>query len=104
MVAATLAATMFAATLATRASIPTVETRASIPTVEIAPNVHLPWQGHVITLATCAKAARLRHALPGGAAAGAEELARVVAEMSETLGAEHQQTRKYADALAAMRA
>ena len=52
---------------------------------------------------TRAKAARLRHAQPDGAAAGAEELARVVAEMSEVLGAEHQQTRRYADVLAAMR-
>ena len=59
---------------------------------------------HLITLVTCAKAARLRHAQPDGAAAGAEELARVVAEMSEVLGAEHQQTRRYADVLAAMRA
>ena len=59
---------------------------------------------NILTLITRAKAARLRHAQPDGAAAGAEELARVVAEMSEALGAEHQQTRKYADALAAMRA
>jgi tetratricopeptide (TPR) repeat protein len=59
---------------------------------------------HVSTLIRCAKAARIRHAQPDGAAAGAEELARVVAEMGEVLGAEHEKTRKYADVLAAMRA
>ena len=58
---------------------------------------------HLISLALRGKAARIRHAQPGGAAAGLEELARVVTELGETVGAEHYLTRKHADALAAMR-
>eukprot|EP00964_Phaeocystis_antarctica_P139927 scaffold104718_cov51-Phaeocystis_antarctica.AAC.1 len=50
---------------------------------------------HVITLVITAKAARLRHAQPGGAAAGKELLAATVARMAEVLGESHPQTSKY---------
>ena len=42
-----------------------------------------------------AKAARLQHAQPGGAAAGKELLAATVARMGEVLGEDHQHTSKY---------
>ena len=56
---------------------------------------------HLITLVLTAKAARLQHAQPGGAAAGKELLAATVARMVEVLGEGHQQTNKYREALRA---
>ena len=57
---------------------------------------------HLITLVLTAKAARLQHAQPGGAAAGKELLAATVARMAEVLGEGHQQTSKYREALREM--
>ena len=54
------------------------------------------------TLLITAKAARLQHAQPGGAAAGKELLAATVARMAEVLGDNHQNTRKYRQALQEM--
>ena len=50
---------------------------------------------HPATLEAEAVAARLRHAQPDGAAAGAAELRAVVERMGEFLGAAHQVTRKW---------
>ena len=50
---------------------------------------------HMHTLVITAKAARLQHAQPGGAAAGKELLAATVARMGEVLGEDHQHTSKY---------
>ena len=50
---------------------------------------------HKTTLIAEARAARLRHAQPDGAAAGAAELRGVVEKMGEFLGAAHQETVKY---------
>ena len=50
---------------------------------------------HPFTLEAEAVAARLRHAQPDGAAAGAAELRAVVERMGEFLGAAHQATRKW---------
>ena len=47
------------------------------------------------TLEAEAVAARLKHAQPDGAAAGAAELRAVVERMTEFLGAAHQDTRKW---------
>ena len=49
-----------------------------------------------------AVAARLKHAQPDGAAAGAAELRAVVERMTEFLGAAHQDTRKWQRVLAEM--
>ena len=49
-----------------------------------------------------AKAARLQHAQPGGAAAGKELLESTVARMAEVVGDNHQDTRKYRQALQEM--
>ena len=57
---------------------------------------------HPLTIVTAAKAARLRHAQPGGAAEGKEALRAVVELMAEVLGAAHFQTCKYNAALEAM--
>ena len=57
---------------------------------------------HLIAMVTAAKAARLRHALPDGAAESKEALRAVVERMEEVMGAEHQQTCKYNAALEAM--
>ena len=57
---------------------------------------------HWRTLVITAKAARLQHAQPGGAAAGKELLAATVARMAEVLGEGHQQTSKYREALREM--
>jgi hypothetical protein len=57
---------------------------------------------HMVTLVTTAKAARLQHAQPGGAAAGKELLAATVARMAEVLGESHQQTSKYRAVLTEM--
>ena len=50
---------------------------------------------HPATLEAEAVAARLKHAQPDGAAAGAAELRAVVERMGEFLGAAHQETVKY---------
>ena len=50
---------------------------------------------HASALEAEAVAARLRHAQPDGAAAGAAELRAVVERMTEFLGAAHQDTRKW---------
>ena len=52
----------------------------------------------------CAEAiaARLKHAQPGGAAAGAAELRGVVEKMGEFLGAAHQETVKWQEVLGEM--
>ena len=50
---------------------------------------------HMHTLLLTAKAVRLQHAQPGGAAAGKELLAATVARMAEVLGDTHPQTCKY---------
>ena len=57
---------------------------------------------HMWTLVTTAKAARLQHAQPGGAAAGKELLAATVAHMAEVLGDNHQKTVKYRQVLEEM--
>jgi len=54
------------------------------------------------TLKITAIAARLQHAQPGGAAAGKELLATTVARMAEVPGDNHQDTRKYRQALQEM--
>ena len=54
------------------------------------------------TLQITAKAARLQHAQPGGAAAGKELLAATVARMAEVRGDNHQVTRKYRKVLTEM--
>ena len=48
---------------------------------------------HQLTLLAEATAARLKHAQPGGAAAGQAELRAVVERMGEFLGAAHQESR-----------
>ena len=50
---------------------------------------------HRLTLEAEAVAARLKHAQPDGAAAGAAELRAVVERMTEFLGAAHQYTVKW---------
>ena len=50
---------------------------------------------HMVTLIAEAVAARLKHAQPDGAAAGAAELRGVVEKMGEFLGAAHQDTVKW---------
>ena len=57
---------------------------------------------NLLALATTAKAARLQHAQPGGAAAGKELLAATVAQMAEVLGPSHAKTNKYRQALQEM--
>ena len=57
---------------------------------------------HVRTLKITAKAARLQHAQPDGAAAGKELLAATVAQMAEVFGDNHQDTRKYRQVLTEM--
>ena len=57
---------------------------------------------HSETLEAEAIAARLRHAQPDGAAAGAAELRAVVERMVEFLGATHQDTRKWQRVLEGM--
>lgn len=54
------------------------------------------------TLVTSAKAARLQHAQPGGAAAGKERLAATVTHMAKVFGDNHQDTRKYRQVLTEM--
>ena len=54
------------------------------------------------TLEAEAVAARLRHAQPDGAAAGAAELRDVVERMTEFLGAAHQYTAKWQRVLEGM--
>ena len=58
--------------------------------------------GHLYTLQITAKAARLQHAQPGGAAAGKELLAATVAHMAKVLGDTHPQTDKYRQVLTEM--
>ena len=55
-----------------------------------------------MTLLAEATAARLKHAQPGGAAAGQAELRAVVERMGEFLGASHQDTVKWRAVLDAM--
>ena len=55
-----------------------------------------------VTLEAEAVAARLRHAQPDGAAAGAAELCAVVERMGEFLGAAHQDTAKWQRVLEGM--
>ena len=57
---------------------------------------------HMHTLVITARAARLQHVQPGGAAAGKELLAATVARMVEVLGDNHQGTCKYRQALQEM--
>ena len=57
---------------------------------------------HQLTLEAEAVAARLRHAQPDGAAAGAAELRDVVERMGEFLGAAHQDTAKWQRVLEGM--
>ena len=57
---------------------------------------------HQDTLLAEATAARLKHAQPGGAAAGQAELRAVVERMGEFLGAAHQDTVKWRAVLDAM--
>ena len=57
---------------------------------------------HWRTLVITAKAARLQHAQPGGAAAGKELLVATVARMAEVHGESHQQTSKYRAVLTEM--
>ena len=57
---------------------------------------------HQLTLLAEATAARLKHAQPGGAAAGQAELRAVVERMGEFLGAAHQDTVKWRAVLDAM--
>ena len=57
---------------------------------------------HPDTLEAEAIAARLRHAQPDGAAAGAAELRAVVERMGEFLGAAHQHTVKWQRVLEGM--
>ena len=59
---------------------------------------------HFVTLEAEAVAARLRHAQPDGAAAGAAELRTVVERMVEFLGAAHQHTVKWQRVLEGMSA
>ena len=59
---------------------------------------------HPATLEAEAVAARLRHAQPDGAAAGAAELRAVVERMTEFLGAAHQYTVKWQGVLEGMSA
>ena len=59
---------------------------------------------HFSTLEAEAVAARLRHAQPDGAAAGAAELRAVVERMGEFLGAAHQVTAKWQRVLEGMSA
>ena len=59
---------------------------------------------HPATLEAEAVAARLRHAQPNGAAAGAAELRAVVERMTEFLGAAHQLTVKWQRVLEGMSA
>ena len=59
---------------------------------------------HINTLEAEAVAARLRHAQPDGAAAGAAELRAVVERMGEFLGAAHQLTAKWRRVLEGMSA
>ena len=59
---------------------------------------------HPDTLEAEAVAARLLHAKPDGAAAGAAELRAVVERMTEFLGAAHQDTVKWQRVLEGMRA
>ena len=59
---------------------------------------------HPATLEAQAVAARLRHAQPDGAAAGAAELRAVVERMSEFLGAAHQVTATWQGVLEGMSA
>ena len=59
---------------------------------------------HRFTLEAEAVAARLRHAQPDGAAAGAAELRDVVERMTEFLGAAHQYTVKWQRVLEGMSA
>ena len=57
---------------------------------------------HRHTLVAEAVAARLQHAQPGGAAAGAAELRGVVEKMGEFLGVAHQETVKWRGVLGEM--
>ena len=57
---------------------------------------------HQETLKVEAIAARLKHAQPDGAAAGAAELRGVVEKMGEFLGAAHQDTVKWQEVLGEM--
>ena len=59
---------------------------------------------HPATLEAEAVAARLKHAQPDGAAAGAAELRDVVGRMTEFLGAAHQYTAKWQRVLEGMSA
>ena len=59
---------------------------------------------HFVTLEVEAVAARLQHAQPDGAAAGAAELRAVVERMGEFLGAAHQVTAKWQRVLEGMSA
>ena len=59
---------------------------------------------HFLTLEAEAVAARLRHAQPDGAAAGAAELRDVVGRMGEFLGAAHNYTVKWQRVLEGMSA
>jgi hypothetical protein len=59
---------------------------------------------HPLTLEAEAVAARLKHAQPDGAAAGAAELRAVVERMGEFLGAAHQDTAKWQRVLEGMSA
>ena len=57
---------------------------------------------HSLCIKITAKAARLQHAQPGGAAAGKELLAATVARMAKALGESHPQTSKYREVLMEM--
>ena len=68
--------------------------------VEVAQEVF--GSNHMRTLVITAKAVRLQHAQPGGAAAGKELLAATVARMAEVLGDSHQEMSKYRAVLTEM--
>ena len=72
-----------------------VEAEAVLGTNAVAVAQEVFGSNHMHTLLLTAKAVRLQHAQPGGAAAGKELLAATVARMAEVLGDTHPQTCKY---------
>ena len=72
-----------------------VEAEAILGTSAVTVAQEVFGSNHMHTLLLTAKAVRLQHAQPGGAAAGKELLAATVARMAEVLGDTHPQTCKY---------
>ena len=79
-----------------------VEAEAVLGTNAVAVAQEVFGSSHMHTLLLTAKAVRLQHAQPGGAAAGKELLAATVARMAEVIGDNHPQASKYQQVLTEM--